>query len=218
MTRRDWLTGCIIVTPLACLALAGQPRQAESSASPRPAKQAADREEQPNPLFYEGPGIMFETVLGTLVFSPGETVLPETWSFDLNWSKGKIQKAAFEEVELVDVSGWMTVQYSPKDASLKITVVDDSDEAHEFTYKVGPRRKGEVARIDFHAYLRSFFSYMNSEHDAVGTIAQEMCDGGRCSCDSNGCTCEACCPVGSEPFCTCSSTRCVCTCTKGQPQ
>lgn len=161
-------------------------------------------------LAYKGPGAVFETSLGQLVFSRDSTVFNEAWGFDLGWPTDKIGAAMLDQVELVEASGLISVKYKPWRSSLEISVSDDTGDVLHFTRRVGPQGGGKDKQAAFSKHLRAFFDYMRGDYSPDSTLA-DNCPGGRCSCESSRCSCAACCPTGFQAYCGCQqSCRCIC--------
>ena len=179
-----------------------------------------------SPLSYEGEAVLFERPDAMVVFSRGATVLPLTIAFDLHlhWDEEMRAAAMDGDVELRDISGWMSILYDPETSSLSVTVVDDAGDEQDLSYTVGPHSDTDKAHASFDAHLRLFFHYMNGgsllgDGGDEGGVAL-ACAGGFCSCSHPpGCTiCRVCCPPGFFPICNCTPPNCRCTCTKYQEQ
>ncbi len=64
---------------------------------------------------------------------------------------------------------------------------------------------------------QSMFADLNgpsavAEHTLLLEKMTKGCPGGKCKCESNACSCEACCPDGQSPTCVCDGLKCCCSC------
>lgn len=161
-------------------------------------------------LSYEGPGTMFERSDGLVVFTHDED---DPWAvgFNLHWDKETMKAADEGEFPLLDVVGWLQIQYDTETGGLDVQWTDELGQVFETAYALNSRGKSDPS--DFLAYVIEFFEYMRGEVQFAGTVAATDCSGGACYCTAQGCSCGTCCPAGFTPSCSCSS-RCICKCIK----
>lgn len=171
-------------------------------------------------LAYEGPGMMFLTHDGLVVFSPGERFREHSRAFDLHWDEELRCDARWGAVDLFDIEGWMSIQYDRDFETLSVTVT--TQDGGRFDQEFHLNDLGATPRAELLTRVGSFFEYMSSpdpEPDAesgavtVGEHPRAACDHAACSASASGCSCTLCCEYG-ETASSHSQTpdRCTCTC------
>lgn len=177
----------------------------------------------PDPLTYEGPGVVSITTHGVLVLSPGERLRPNPFGFDLHWDREMIKAAGRGEVERVNIVGDVWVHYDLETQSLNVWARDcESGEVFEGSYphvvQADPSQEGV-----FLTALDSFFEYMHSEEPAGDPriLLDDPpdctgCAGGCCyACRGASGECYVCCPANTIAKCTSSGGGQECSCTCG---
>ena len=210
----------VAVAIAACAAHSQQPGKAEARgvlsrpSSSAPADSAAAATEDKHPLSYSGRGIVFMMGDGDLGFSPGDTMRAHSMGFDLCFDEEAAAALEKDELEPVDISGWLDLSYDMEASVLHVRARDDDGRSFEETYQVSP--KDQAPSADFLAYVHSFFEYMHgeeSEPEPPAAGGARECDGPECSCIALRCQCSICCKSRESVVCKCRDPdKCRCTC------
>jgi hypothetical protein len=155
---------------------------------------------------------MIMMVTGDLLFSPGETLRKHLRGFDLGWDQKTVQAAQMGKIELLDITGWLQLEYQAGRQVLAVHAVGPDGVPLEREYRLNTRYEypPEMFVHDVHAFFE--FMYSPEPMEQFADPSPE-CEGPGCTCTASQCYCSVCCDTGEKAHCRCKEPDdCMCIC------